>query len=472
MQKTEHVSIGRWPFVCDKDAYEVIRAYLEDAKQALEGDEDQQEILIDIETSLADHLKTLCGDMVVDAESAKKAVEQMGAVTSQSASSRSSDHQEKSDAGQPYSERLKHMLKKPITKDNQRALLDGVCAGIARTLDVDPIWVRIVFVVLAFLTSGGWILVYLALSFMMLPDTKHKRRTAGEVVDDIKQSKFVSEDTKRYGGVLVSFVRGVWKIVRFASLIVIALILLALAVAWSLVCFTVLSRQDIVSQLIGHVTIIEYIAVFSIGAIVVIPLISVIRQLVLPKEALKPRTELIFTIATIGAAIIACGASFSTLPRAAAHIRATKPQSEYVQTLVSANGDVSILCVDLFGSCKETMRVQYYRCGDTPYPFIDADTRPVWQSREWEWQSTPIPAVISSSDLCKTLKKLNDEALRRGDGIVFENNGVLDHFSIDTLTSDLSGQPDVLLGYLVAHPYQITSQYSQGVIDGGRANGN
>src|SRR5690606_4257284 len=59
-------------------------------------------------------------------------------------------------------------LKQPFYLNKDDALIAGVCGGIARALDVDSFWIRVLFVILLFATSGFMVVVYIILSFIML----------------------------------------------------------------------------------------------------------------------------------------------------------------------------------------------------------------------------------------------------------------------------------------------------------------
>ncbi len=54
-------------------------------------------------------------------------------------------------------------------RDRTDAKLAGVCAALARTWAIDPVIVRVAFVVLAFLTNGFVIAAYAAL-WALLPE--------------------------------------------------------------------------------------------------------------------------------------------------------------------------------------------------------------------------------------------------------------------------------------------------------------
>ncbi len=53
-------------------------------------------------------------------------------------------------------------MTKRLYRNRSGAILGGVCAGLGKYLDIDPVWIRVFFVVLA-VTSGIGVLVYLVL---------------------------------------------------------------------------------------------------------------------------------------------------------------------------------------------------------------------------------------------------------------------------------------------------------------------
>lgn len=56
-----------------------------------------------------------------------------------------------------------------IARDTKNGLLTGVCAGLAKWMGVDPLWVRLAFVVLVFLYGFG-LIPYLILWLLMPKD--------------------------------------------------------------------------------------------------------------------------------------------------------------------------------------------------------------------------------------------------------------------------------------------------------------
>jgi len=59
------------------------------------------------------------------------------------------------------------MATQRLTRDLENAMLGGVCAGIANRLDLDPTIVRVATVVLALITGGVVLIIYVALWLIM-----------------------------------------------------------------------------------------------------------------------------------------------------------------------------------------------------------------------------------------------------------------------------------------------------------------
>jgi phage shock protein PspC (stress-responsive transcriptional regulator) len=68
----------------------------------------------------------------------------------------------------------------PLRRVTHGAMIGGVAAGVARSLGVDPLFVRIAFVVLALL-SGAGIALYLA-GLLLIPDEDSGQSLAAQLV--------------------------------------------------------------------------------------------------------------------------------------------------------------------------------------------------------------------------------------------------------------------------------------------------
>jgi phage shock protein C len=63
------------------------------------------------------------------------------------------------------------MRSRRLTRSLSDRTLGGVCGGLGAYLDVNPWWVRGTFVVLGLFTAGTGVLIYLALWFILPPET-------------------------------------------------------------------------------------------------------------------------------------------------------------------------------------------------------------------------------------------------------------------------------------------------------------
>lgn len=88
---------------------------------------------------------------------------------------------------------------KRLMRDPDKAVLAGVCAGIAAYLGINPLWIRLLFILSPFITLGTSLLIYIIL-WISVPEARtaaEKLQMRGEAVtfDALKQFS-VSDDTK------------------------------------------------------------------------------------------------------------------------------------------------------------------------------------------------------------------------------------------------------------------------------------
>jgi len=69
-------------------------------------------------------------------------------------------------------------------------MIAGVCGGLAEYFAVDPVWVRILFVVLTIFSAGSWIIAYIVLWIIMPRQSSvgaHPRDVTRENVEDLRE---------------------------------------------------------------------------------------------------------------------------------------------------------------------------------------------------------------------------------------------------------------------------------------------
>lgn len=183
MNKVTTINLNGNAYQLEEEAYELLKNYLAKAKAKLADDPDKDEILADFERAIAekcDHY--LRGRKnVINKREVQNIIDDMGPVEAAEASTA------KTDTAETPPKRL-YLLR-------DGAMLGGVCNGLAAYFNIDVTIVRLVFILLAFLTSGFWILLYFVLMIVVpvakTPEQKAEARgerfSAHEVIRKAKQ---------------------------------------------------------------------------------------------------------------------------------------------------------------------------------------------------------------------------------------------------------------------------------------------
>jgi len=156
MKKSIKINLGGLVLHVDDDAYDLLRHYLDQLQFRFGQVPGGSEILNDIETRMAELFqeKLVPGKEVINLADAREVIGVMG------------EPEEISDAGEeeaepvmppPYRGRGRRMYRDP---SNQR--IAGVCSGLAAYFKVDPLFIRILFIVFT-LAYGAGILIYFVL---------------------------------------------------------------------------------------------------------------------------------------------------------------------------------------------------------------------------------------------------------------------------------------------------------------------
>ncbi len=182
MKKTLTINLGGIVFHIDEDAYEKLQQYLDTLSNKLSAESDSKEIISDIETRMSELLNIRLGNkrQVVSMEDISYLIEILGDPDV------ISNDEEKHD--KKYTQPLGRQHRR-IYRDSENRVLGGVCAGLAAYWDIDPVIIRVVFIVLVLLGGSG-VLIYLIL-WLIIPEaqtTAQKLEMRGETVtiDSIK----------------------------------------------------------------------------------------------------------------------------------------------------------------------------------------------------------------------------------------------------------------------------------------------
>lgn len=148
MKKTININLAGFVFYIDEDAYEALQKYLNNIRTYLGSTEGREEIIDDIESRIAELFSEKQKQVITHIE-VNEVIEVMG----QPEDYMSEEEPEEKSASQQSSKRL--------YRDPDSTVLGGVCSGVGHYLNIDAVWIRLIF--LAMVWSGVSILFYFIL---------------------------------------------------------------------------------------------------------------------------------------------------------------------------------------------------------------------------------------------------------------------------------------------------------------------
>ena len=196
MKKTLTINLNNTVFHIDDDAYELLQSYLAEVSHHFKSEAEKADIMSDIEARIAELFSEKMDKQknVITLDDVDTVITIMGKP------SQIVDEDNEEDAQQEnQTDSSKKKTHKKLYRDVDNQLLSGVSAGLAAYLNWDLAIVRILFVVLAFVTSGTFVLIYL-LMWLILPKaetTAQKLEMHGEDVN-IESIKNKMVDAKEY----------------------------------------------------------------------------------------------------------------------------------------------------------------------------------------------------------------------------------------------------------------------------------
>lgn len=138
-------------FKAEQDAYDALRQYLDRAKRSLQADPDHEEVLRDLEQSIGEKLaaRLASAEQVLTLADINAVLAEVGPVAG--------------DSGAHTPPKGRRRLVR--IQEGQDIL--GICQGLSAYSDIDVDWIRTIFVGLALVTGGAFILVYFAAAFFL-----------------------------------------------------------------------------------------------------------------------------------------------------------------------------------------------------------------------------------------------------------------------------------------------------------------
>jgi phage shock protein PspC (stress-responsive transcriptional regulator) len=207
MKKTLQIHIGGRHFQIDEDAYQKLNHYLEALKSHFAADGDTgKEIVEDIEQRVAELLenKITNGKQAITLDDVNETIGILGKVE---------DFVYPDEKGSTHQEYEYHSRKdnRRLYRDPDNYYLGGVASGLGKYFDIDPLWIRLVFICLVFFNlaivpfsfKGVGVLIYVIL-WIVVPKahtTAEKLQMRGKPVNlsTIKDSVSTEYEKVRSG---------------------------------------------------------------------------------------------------------------------------------------------------------------------------------------------------------------------------------------------------------------------------------
>lgn len=158
MKKNISINIGGIIFHIEEDAYPTLQSYLTGISIFFSNYEDSQEIISDIEARIAEHfLENLSEDkQVIILEDIDRLIATMGKVEDFEVMEEGADFSDTESTGNEskQSSHTKNEREEPHSesrrayRDLDNKVLGGVCSGLAQYFRVDPLWIRVAFLII------------------------------------------------------------------------------------------------------------------------------------------------------------------------------------------------------------------------------------------------------------------------------------------------------------------------------------
>ena len=213
MKKNISINIGGIIFHIEEDGYDKLKNYLDSVNKYFSSFEDSKEIINDIESRIAEIFLSKLdeGKQIITPEDINDLIATMGTTQDFEASIESEPEVEKEErdleeeAEQDETEekaQSPYEKTKRLYRDNKRRIVGGVASGLAHFIGIDPIWIRLIMLILLFnpLFFGieeltGFVFIAYVILWVVIPIHKNLEE------DKSIKKLYRSQDDKVIGGV-------------------------------------------------------------------------------------------------------------------------------------------------------------------------------------------------------------------------------------------------------------------------------
>ena len=195
MNKTININLGGTFFHIDENAYNHLRSYLEAVRATLSPEDSIAEIMDDIEARIAELFNESITnkDQVITLGRVKEVIEIMGQPEAFDPDNDAAQNNTKNAHAEPKTP-------KQLFRDDENKYLGGVASGLGHYLGIDCLWIRLIWLMLFFLSSGTFFMIYI-LFWILVPaakTTSDKLKMKGEPINISNIEKRVKEGYDKF----------------------------------------------------------------------------------------------------------------------------------------------------------------------------------------------------------------------------------------------------------------------------------
>ncbi len=200
MHKVIVINLNGNAYQVDEIGYDALRAYLDRAKSQLEANPDLAEIMADLEQAIGEKCQRFLSPhkTVVSAAEVEQILAEMGPVDAAPGGNAgdSGGQDPRAEAGSPRTKADAGAAKR-LYQIRDGAMISGVCNGLAAYFNVDVAIVRLIFVILAVVTKGAWIVAYFVMMFVIPYATTSEEHAAAQGLP-FNAQELVDQATKHF----------------------------------------------------------------------------------------------------------------------------------------------------------------------------------------------------------------------------------------------------------------------------------
>ena len=185
MKKVININFQGQVIAIEETAYELLKQYIESLKKYFSREEGGEEIVNDIENRIAELFgnRLKLGINIITDEDVQSIISSIGRPEDFDADYQDFDYaygakssQQKDSAyEQPKTESIESEEQRSLYRNESDRIIAGVCSGLAHYFKIDPVWMRIIFVILFSVLFWVYLILWVVLKPKALETNVTKR---------------------------------------------------------------------------------------------------------------------------------------------------------------------------------------------------------------------------------------------------------------------------------------------------------